>query len=205
MCAGTGGPGMGVVARHGVSPGRQCPSWAGGSGATGLGGVLAGHRAGCAGCSAGVAAAAWPAGAGTSGLLLARLPRRTRSMRSGRSSPFRAVLQADDPDQRCGQRLVVGDGGVQPGQVSVDEAHLGRAFAGHLRERQVGADRDVPGHCAARCAPRRPGARTEQEFFSRLAEAGVAVRQRYSTTNAGYAVGLPWRRRAIRGASSRGR
>ena len=39
------------------------------------------------------------------------------------------------------------------------------------------------------------GARTEQEFFSRLASAGVAVRQRYSTTNpgqvTGYAVGLP--------------
>ena len=38
------------------------------------------------------------------------------------------------------------------------------------------------------------GARTEQEFFARLAEAGVAVRQRYSTTNpgevTGYAVGL---------------
>jgi hypothetical protein len=39
------------------------------------------------------------------------------------------------------------------------------------------------------------GARTEREFFSRLASAGVAVRQRYSTTNpgqvTGYAVGLP--------------
>ena len=39
------------------------------------------------------------------------------------------------------------------------------------------------------------GARTEREFFSRLASAGVAVRRRYSTTNpgqvTGYAVGLP--------------
>jgi hypothetical protein len=39
------------------------------------------------------------------------------------------------------------------------------------------------------------GARSEQEFFTHLAEAGVAVRQRYSTTSAGevtgYAVGLP--------------
>jgi hypothetical protein len=39
------------------------------------------------------------------------------------------------------------------------------------------------------------GARSEQEFFTRLASAGVAVRQRYSTTNpgqvTGYAVGLP--------------
>jgi hypothetical protein len=38
-------------------------------------------------------------------------------------------------------------------------------------------------------------ARSEQEFFTRLAEAGVAIRQRYSTTNpgevSGYAVGLP--------------
>jgi hypothetical protein len=38
------------------------------------------------------------------------------------------------------------------------------------------------------------GARTEQEFFTRLASAGVAVRQRYSVTNpgevTGYAVGL---------------
>jgi len=38
------------------------------------------------------------------------------------------------------------------------------------------------------------GARTEQEFFARLAEVGVAVRLRYSTTNpaqvTGYAVGL---------------
>jgi hypothetical protein len=38
------------------------------------------------------------------------------------------------------------------------------------------------------------GARTEQEFFTRLAGAGVAVRQRHSTTNpgqvTGYAVGL---------------
>src|SRR5712692_9019897 len=41
------------------------------------------------------------------------------------------------------------------------------------------------------------GARTEQEFFARLAEAGVVTRLRYSTTNAGevtgYAVGLPQR------------
>jgi hypothetical protein len=39
------------------------------------------------------------------------------------------------------------------------------------------------------------GARTEQEFFTRLTAAGVAVRQRYSTTQpgevTGYAVGLP--------------
>jgi hypothetical protein len=39
------------------------------------------------------------------------------------------------------------------------------------------------------------GARTEQEFFARLAQAGVLVRQRYSTLNpgqvTGYAVGLP--------------
>ena len=39
------------------------------------------------------------------------------------------------------------------------------------------------------------GAGTEREFFTRLAEAGVLVRQRYSTTNpgevTGYAVGLP--------------
>jgi len=39
------------------------------------------------------------------------------------------------------------------------------------------------------------GARTEQEFFTRLARAGVAVRRRYSTINpgevTGYAVGLP--------------
>ena len=39
------------------------------------------------------------------------------------------------------------------------------------------------------------GARTEQEFFARLAAAGVAVRKRYSTTSpgevTGYAVGLP--------------
>ena len=39
------------------------------------------------------------------------------------------------------------------------------------------------------------GARSEQEFFARLAEAGVAVRKRYSTTSpgevTGYAVGLP--------------
>ncbi|HUK72618.1 MAG TPA: hypothetical protein VLW50_28285 [Streptosporangiaceae bacterium] len=39
------------------------------------------------------------------------------------------------------------------------------------------------------------GARTEEEFFARLAHAGVLVRRRYSTRNAGevtgYAVGLP--------------
>jgi len=39
------------------------------------------------------------------------------------------------------------------------------------------------------------GARSEQEFFARLGDAGVAVRQRYSTTTfgavTGYAVGLP--------------
>jgi hypothetical protein len=39
------------------------------------------------------------------------------------------------------------------------------------------------------------GARTEQEFFTRLAEAGVSTRKRYSTTTTGevtgYAVGLP--------------
>src|ERR1035438_235991 len=39
------------------------------------------------------------------------------------------------------------------------------------------------------------GARTEHEFFARLADAGVAVRKRYSTTTpgevTGYAVGLP--------------
>ena len=39
------------------------------------------------------------------------------------------------------------------------------------------------------------GARTEQEFFTRLARAGVLVRQRYSTISpgevTGYAVGLP--------------
>jgi hypothetical protein len=39
------------------------------------------------------------------------------------------------------------------------------------------------------------GARGEQEFFARLADAGVAVRKRYSTNNSGqvtgYAVGLP--------------
>ena len=39
------------------------------------------------------------------------------------------------------------------------------------------------------------GARTEQEFFARLAQAGVLVRQRYSTISpgqvTGYAVGLP--------------
>ena len=39
------------------------------------------------------------------------------------------------------------------------------------------------------------GARTEQEFFALLAEAGVAVRYRCSTANpgevTGYAVGLP--------------
>jgi hypothetical protein len=39
------------------------------------------------------------------------------------------------------------------------------------------------------------GASSEQEFFTRLAEAGVAIRQRYSTRNpgevSGYAVGLP--------------
>jgi len=29
--------------------------------------------------------------------------------------PFWAVLEPDDPDQRCGQRVVVGGGGVQPG------------------------------------------------------------------------------------------
>jgi hypothetical protein len=38
--------------------------------------------------------------------------------------------------------------------------------------------------------------RSEREFFTRLAEVGVAIRQRYSTTNpghvSGYAVGLPW-------------
>jgi hypothetical protein len=40
------------------------------------------------------------------------------------------------------------------------------------------------------------GARSEQEFFIRLTEAGVAVRKRCSTTHpgqvTGYAVGLPW-------------
>ena len=40
------------------------------------------------------------------------------------------------------------------------------------------------------------GAHTEQEFFARLAEAGVSVRRRYSITApgqvTGYAVGLPW-------------
>src|ERR1022692_2168316 len=39
------------------------------------------------------------------------------------------------------------------------------------------------------------GARTEQEFFARMAEAGVVARKRYSTTSpgevTGYAVGLP--------------
>ena|ERR1017187_8095184 len=39
------------------------------------------------------------------------------------------------------------------------------------------------------------GARTEQDFFTRLSEAGVLTRKRYSTTNpgqvTGYAVGLP--------------
>jgi hypothetical protein len=39
------------------------------------------------------------------------------------------------------------------------------------------------------------GARSEQEFFARLGDAGVAVRRRYSTTSSGevtgYAVGLP--------------
>jgi hypothetical protein len=39
------------------------------------------------------------------------------------------------------------------------------------------------------------GARTEQEFFARLAEAGVQVRYRHSKTDpsqiTGYAVGLP--------------
>jgi hypothetical protein len=39
------------------------------------------------------------------------------------------------------------------------------------------------------------GARTEQEFFARLADAGVATRKRYSTTDpgevTGYSVGLP--------------
>ncbi len=39
------------------------------------------------------------------------------------------------------------------------------------------------------------GAQTEQEFFSRLAAAGVVARQRYSSTSpgkvTGYAVGLP--------------
>jgi hypothetical protein len=39
------------------------------------------------------------------------------------------------------------------------------------------------------------GARTEHEFFTRLAQAGVLVRGRYSTVNpgqvTGYAVGLP--------------
>jgi hypothetical protein len=39
------------------------------------------------------------------------------------------------------------------------------------------------------------GARTEQEFFARLAAAGVVVRQRHSVTDpavvTGYAVGLP--------------
>ena len=39
------------------------------------------------------------------------------------------------------------------------------------------------------------GARTEDEFFARLAQAGVLVRRRYSTQNpgqvTGYAVGLP--------------
>ena len=38
------------------------------------------------------------------------------------------------------------------------------------------------------------GARTEEEFFARLAQAGVLVRRRYSTVNpgevTGYAVGL---------------
>jgi hypothetical protein len=39
------------------------------------------------------------------------------------------------------------------------------------------------------------GARTEQEFFARLADMGVVTRKRYSTTSpsevTGYAVGLP--------------
>ncbi len=48
---------------------------------------------------------------------------------------------------------------------------------------------------AARSAPAAAGARTEQEFFTRLAQAGVLVRRRYSTVRpgqvTGYAVGLP--------------
>ena len=39
--------------------------------------------------------------------------------------PFGAVLQADDTDYRCRERLVVGGGCVQPWQVGVDQAHLG--------------------------------------------------------------------------------
>ncbi|HXZ72228.1 MAG TPA: hypothetical protein VEH31_15355, partial [Streptosporangiaceae bacterium] len=42
------------------------------------------------------------------------------------------------------------------------------------------------------------GARTEREFFDRLASAGVLVRRRYSAQHpgqvSGYAVGLPYHR-----------
>jgi hypothetical protein len=55
--------------------------------------------------------------------------------------------------------------------------------------------RAAPGNLCREVSAAAAGARTEREFFARLAGAGVAVRKRYSTTTpdqvTGYAVGLP--------------
>ena len=59
--------------------------------------------------------------------------------------PFWPVLEADDPDHRQRELAVADRGGVQPGQVGVDEPHFRRPRAGHLGEGQVGAHGDVPG------------------------------------------------------------